>query len=242
MRLPPLVIGLATAIASIAGSASATPTSFTLSFQGSHVTDPSFPAGLRHEGRFTASAPFCPAGKAVDTRDVELEPLTVLRTHTCDDGTGSFTALMPAVAGEHGGGGSWKIVEGTGRYATLRGIGTYAGHIISGDPQVFETIVFETSWQGVVDFDIADPRSIWPRRRKSFENRLARTRCERSSTPVKGPFRTAWTSGPVRGSSHRSPAALRRGGSTSSFASGRRGASGSWPSSPRSPTLLGTRA
>jgi hypothetical protein len=80
-----------------------------------------------------------------------------MRTHTCDDGTGTFTAFMPTVRGEHGGGGSWKIVEGTGRYATLRGVGTYTGHIVSGDADRFETIVYTTSWQGVVDFDAVAP-------------------------------------------------------------------------------------
>jgi len=133
------------------------PSSFTLSFDGIHVLDSTLPGGIRHEGRFTASAPFCPAGKAVDVRDLETEPLTVLRTFTCDDGTGSFTAYMPALAGEHGGTGTWKIVDGTGRYATLRGVGSYTGKIVSGDPQNFETIVYHTDWQGVVAFDAVSP-------------------------------------------------------------------------------------
>ena len=137
--------------------AAGAPTTFTLSFHGIHVLDPNLPAGIRHEGRFTASAPFCSSGKAVDTSDLEIEPLTVLRTHTCDDGSGSFTAFMPNLPGEHGGNGTWKIVDGTGRYATLRGLGTYAGHIVSGDPGRFETIVYTTTWQGVVDFDAVPP-------------------------------------------------------------------------------------
>jgi hypothetical protein len=145
------------ALGCLVGGAGGAPATFSLVFEGAHVFDTSLPAGIRHEGRFTASAPFCSAGKAVDTRDIEIEPLTVLRTHTCDDGSGSFTAFMPALLGEHGGNGSWKIVDGTGGYATLRGIGTYSGHITSGDPGRFETIVYTTTWQGVVDFDAVAP-------------------------------------------------------------------------------------
>lgn len=141
----------------LVGGAGATPTSFTLVFDGIHVADASLPAGIRHEGRFTASAPFCAAGKAADVRDIELEPLTVLRKHICDDGTGSFTALMPAVRGEHPGIGSWKIIEGTGRYATLRGIGTYTGHLLSGSNQDFLTVTYRTTWQGTIDFDAVAP-------------------------------------------------------------------------------------
>jgi hypothetical protein len=159
MRRPFAAVGFAIAIAWIATGAAAAPTSFTLQFSGKHVpnTNPALKADLSHEGRFSASAPLCPTGPAVDTKDVELEPLSVMRTHTCDDGTGTFTAFMPTVRGEHGGGGSWKIVEGTGRYATLRGVGTYTGRLVSGDPDRFETIVYATSWQGVVDFDAVAP-------------------------------------------------------------------------------------
>lgn len=131
---------LAAASAAVSDRATAAPTPFSLTFEGAHIPDSTVVAGLRHEGRFTASAPFCPAGRAYDAHQFEREPLDVLRIHICDDGSGSFTAFMPAVRGEHGGSGTWKIVEGTGRYATLRGIGTYAGIRISGDPNVFETI------------------------------------------------------------------------------------------------------
>jgi hypothetical protein len=139
--------------------AAAAPTSFTLTFEGSHVVDASLPAGVRHEGRFTASEPFCSAGRAFDVQDVEVEPLplTVLRTHACDDGSGSFTALMPGVRAEHGGVGRWKIVAGTGRYATLRGVGTYTGTLLSGNPDDFLTVAYRTSWQGIVAFDAVPP-------------------------------------------------------------------------------------
>lgn len=158
LRLAPLVaVVLGATFAFAPGGATAAPTSFSLTFEASHVLDPTLPAGLRHDGRFTATAPLCSAGRAYDVRDVTVEPLEVLRLHTCDDGSGSFTALMPVVRGEHGGSGAWKIVEGTGKYATLRGMGTYTGTLISGDPNLYETITYRTEWRGVVDFDADAP-------------------------------------------------------------------------------------
>jgi hypothetical protein len=132
-----------------------------LTFEGAHYVDSTLPGGLRHDGRFTASAPFCSAGRAYDTRHLDGGGgfLTVHRLHTCDDGSGSFTVFMPTVRNEHGGTGTWQIVEGTGRYATLRGRGTYTSTIVSGDRDVFETIAYTTSWQGAVGFD-ADPPAI----------------------------------------------------------------------------------
>ena len=141
--------------------ATAAPTPFLLTFDGAHVPDAGMPEGLRHEGRFTASAPLCSAGRAYDVHQVvEGEFLSVHRIHTCDDGTGSFTAWMPIVRNEHGGAsGAWRIVEGTGQYAKLRGFGTYTSTLIVGDPLVFMTISYRTTWQGVVAFD-ADPPAI----------------------------------------------------------------------------------
>jgi hypothetical protein len=184
-----LVVGtLVVAVGALVGGASGAPTSFRLEFAGHHVVDTNLPGGIRHEGRFTASAPFCPVGTAVDIRDIEVEPLTVLRTYTCDDGSGSFTALMPALAGEHGGTGTWKIVAGTGRYATLRGLGTYTGHIVSGDPNVFETIVYTTSWEGTVDFDTVAPtvtsRATAKKLRKPPRSYSIRTSVDAHEGPV----------------------------------------------------------
>jgi len=68
-----LVLAIA-AIAAAARGAEAAPTQFTLTLDGSHVPDSGFPAGLRHEGPFTASAPFCSKGRAVDTKDVSDVP------------------------------------------------------------------------------------------------------------------------------------------------------------------------
>jgi hypothetical protein len=138
--------------------ASAAPAPFSLTFDGVHVSDPTTPFGLRHEGRFTAAAPFCPSGWAHDTRQIDDGgQLTVWRVYECDDGTGSFTAFLPFVRSEHEGSGSWKVVEGTGRYAQLRGQGTYIGTHLSGDPNDFATVTYRAQWQGVVDFDADAP-------------------------------------------------------------------------------------
>jgi hypothetical protein len=148
---------LAGGLVALAGGAHAKVLQFSLTFTGKHVTDPSFPAGLHHEGRFTASAPFCPAGSAIDTRHVQDPPLWVERTHTCDDGSGSITVSMPDVTGEHGGRGVWRIIAGTANYERLRGSGTYVGQRLSGDPADFLSITYQTTWNGVVDFDTDPP-------------------------------------------------------------------------------------
>ena len=164
MRLPSAVAVsfVAAAILGVTGGADAAPAQFTLTLNGSHVPDARLSSGLRHEGRFTASAPFCPSGFAVDSKVLEDETsLTVLRTFTCDDGTGSFTAFMPNVRAEHGGtGGRWQIVGGAGKYAGLRGIGSYTSERLSGDPDDFLSITFRSTWSGTVDFDTAAPSTV----------------------------------------------------------------------------------
>ena len=188
-----IAVFLAVAFALTPARASAAPTEFSLTFEGAHVEDLSLPAGLRHDGRFTASSPFCSAGRAYDMRQVDDgASLAVWRLHTCDDGSGSFTAFMPAdVRGEHGGSGAWQIVEGTGRYTTLRGRGTYTGTLLSGNPESFSTIVYRTQWRGLVDFD-ADPPAIQsftasakklPLARRTYSLRIAVT-AQDSSAPI----------------------------------------------------------
>jgi hypothetical protein len=163
VRTAVLVVGmvLAGGLVSLAGGALAAPSEFSLTFVGRHVVDPAAPTGLHHEGHFTASAPFCPSGTAVDTRHDLQGTLSVERTHTCDDGSGSITVSLPEVAREHqaGDGGSWKILGGTGKYEKLRGSGTYRGQIISGDPFDFSTVTYRSTWQGLVGFD-ADPPAL----------------------------------------------------------------------------------
>jgi hypothetical protein len=157
-----VVAGLTAVVVGVAARATASPEPFLLTFDGAHFPDTTLHGGgLRHDGRFTASAPFCSAGRAFDVvHYIQDGLLSVQRLHTCDDGTGSFTAFMPTVRNEHGGTtGTWKIVDGTGRYATLRGLGAYDATLISGNPDLFETISYRTAWRGLVGFD-ADPPTI----------------------------------------------------------------------------------
>jgi hypothetical protein len=151
---------LAGGLVSLAGGALAAPSEFSLTFVGKHVVDPAAPTGLHHEGQFTASAPFCSSGTAIDTRHVLLDALSVERTHTCDDGSGSIIVSLPDVVREHqGGGGSWKIIGGTGKYEELRGSGAYSGQVLSGDPFDFSSVTYRTIWRGLVGFD-ADPPAV----------------------------------------------------------------------------------
>ncbi len=154
-------VAVALAVVAIVGAAAgadAAPVRFTLTFNGSHVSDATLSPGLRHEGPFTASSPFCPAGFAADSKVLADDTsLTVLRTFTCDDGTGSFIAFLPNIRAEHGGTGRWQIVDGTGNYATLRGIGSYQSERVSGDPNDFLSITFRSTWSGTVDFDTEPP-------------------------------------------------------------------------------------
>jgi hypothetical protein len=190
-QLPLAGVVLGTVFALLTTGASAAPTPFSLTFEGAHFSDPAMPFGLRHEGRFTASAPFCSSGRAYDTRQIDDGGfLTAWRVHECDDGSGSFTAFLPIVRNEHAGSGSWKVVEGTGRYAQLRGQGTYIGTHLSGDPDDFSTVAYRSQWQGVVDFD-ADPPAIeslsatarkLPKRVRTYALRVAVT--ARDASPI----------------------------------------------------------
>jgi hypothetical protein len=52
---------------------------------------------------------------------------------------------------------SWKIISGTDKYATLRGNGTYTGEIIGGDPSDPISVIYRTTWTGMVEFDATPP-------------------------------------------------------------------------------------
>jgi hypothetical protein len=106
---------------------------------------PACPQAFGQEGRFTAALPLCAHGTAVDVEDVVSDPLTVMRKYPCDDGSGTFAAFLLAIAAEHGGNGTWKIVAGADRYATLRGKGTYTRHLVSGNRDDFPSIVCQTT-------------------------------------------------------------------------------------------------
>jgi hypothetical protein len=86
-------------------------------------------AGTWGEGTFAALAPFCRSGSFVELRDRGIGASSTYR-FTCNDGSGSLvisTSISPA---DHYPGqppvvlGSWKVLEGTGGYAGLRGTGS----------------------------------------------------------------------------------------------------------------------
>ena len=152
-----VVLGVA---ALVTGIGHASPSSFELVMNGFHTAaEPreKFSLGFRHEGPFTASAPFCTPGYAVD---LETLPGTALRQVTCTDGSGSITvrkALLRADAQFTHEEGVWAIVEGRGRHSTLRGKGTYVSDVVSGNPADHITTTFREVWRGVIDFDNTPP-------------------------------------------------------------------------------------
>ncbi len=134
-------IGLAGVVAvsaatALAARSAASP--FELVFQGRWEAnwegDPSYGLPVVLVGTFTSGAPFCESGTADDptwSRD------PVRRRYTCSDGSGSLTLGMtnPLAAYNGIGQGEWTIVEGSGRYAGLRGKGSYTGEVLEQDPE-----------------------------------------------------------------------------------------------------------
>lgn len=125
------------------------PPSFHLVFDGRHN------AALLHEGTFATSSSFCPSGSAADV-SVEATTDTALRRFECADGS-TFSARVAPLPAEHGGIGSWQIVDGTGSLANLRGKGTFASTRLAGRPDDPATISFRSTWDGVADFDATSP-------------------------------------------------------------------------------------
>jgi hypothetical protein len=89
-----------------------------------------------------------------------LLPPVEVRQFTCSDGSGSITARKVVVradalfAHEED---VWAIVEGTGRYSTLRGRGTSVSDVVTGDPAHHITTTFRETFRGVMDFDVTPP-------------------------------------------------------------------------------------
>jgi hypothetical protein len=149
-RLVPLVAALIFVTAGAAVTTAAP--SFRLVFDGKHN------AALLHEGTFTTSASFCPSGSAADV-SVEATTDTALRRFACSGGGGDFSARIAPLPAEHGGMGTWQIVDGTGPLADLRGKGTWTSTRLSGRPDDPATITFRSSWEGVAAFDVSPPAS-----------------------------------------------------------------------------------
>jgi hypothetical protein len=116
-----------------------------------------FFSGFRNEGPFSASTPFCSSGYAVDLD--WLGPLGLVhgtRQFSCNDGSGSITARQRVLETDLNTylRGDWRVVEGTGPFAKLRGKGTFAT-VLSGDD--FAARTFRETWTGLVDFDDTAP-------------------------------------------------------------------------------------
>jgi hypothetical protein len=144
-----------------AGTVTAKEEPFGLEFAGGHGPAAWSALGWRFEGTFTASAPLCPAGSAVDMLHEYPFPIVGLRSLTCSDGSGTGTVQVGPFTAEEalGGSGSWTIVDGTGRYATLRGRGTW-GTVEPGDYHESSGRTFRTALNGVAAFDVVAPAIV----------------------------------------------------------------------------------
>ena len=156
-----LAVGLACLIggAVTASAASTGAPPLELTFVGGHVPDPASPVGFSHTGTFTASGALCASGRMRTTETTGTTPAdtTAVRLLTCDDGSGTATAVVFPVPSEHGGSGSWQLVSGTGAYEKLRGHGRFTSVATGGDPNNEFTIDFRSTWTGTADLDDAAP-------------------------------------------------------------------------------------
>ena len=125
-------IGLAGVVAvsaatALAARSAASP--FELVFQGREegVFDGGVLLGSRLVGTFTSGAPFCESGTAADLPHPP-RPREALERYKCTDGSGSLTLRIanPPTYGVPPFAGEWTIFEGSGRYAGLRGKGTFS--------------------------------------------------------------------------------------------------------------------
>jgi hypothetical protein len=143
-----IIAATVTALTAAVGATSAAST-FELVFDGRHTPD------LLHEGTFTTSPTFCSSGQAADV-SVDSSTDTATRTFRCS-GSGEFTARVTPLPAEHGGGGSWQIVGGSGAFANLRGKGRWRSIPLGGSSSDPATITFRSTWTGMVDFDVSPP-------------------------------------------------------------------------------------
>ena len=146
--------------------------------------------GFRDEGAFTALAPMCETGHAVDLEQLLTDGwLTGLRRFECRDG-GTIIARTWLLGGDPSWGyedGAWLIVAGTGAYAGLRGKGTYVRAFLDDASGSIAEV-----WRGLVDFDDVPPQitiagiSVVPPRRPhgAYVVRLAFTARDASGGPV----------------------------------------------------------
>jgi hypothetical protein len=150
VRIGAIIALVAAALMWISGAGVGAAPSFQLVFDGRHN------AQLQHEGTFTTTASWCSSGSVAEI-SVDSTTDTATRRFTCAGG-GDFTATVRPLPAEHGGSGTWQIVDGTGPLSDLRGKGTFQSALVSGHPEDPATIVFRSTWNGVADFDIEPPK------------------------------------------------------------------------------------
>jgi hypothetical protein len=133
-----LSVQLLTARGGTAHASPATPITITAQ------VDLSTPAAT---GTFVASAPLCPSGTFADdilARGGGPSPVTTLlirRTHTCDDGSGTFIIQLIGVFTPQFPG-PWSVFSGTGAYTTLHGSGT-STFVLTGPTSGISTLIGE---------------------------------------------------------------------------------------------------
>ncbi len=112
--------------------------------------------GVMHVGTFTASAPFCASGTAIDLKFEDSA--AVHRSYTCGDGTGSMTVRSTTPRFEHtsGGSGRWGILGGTGQYASLGGKGVWTS--IPGRGEAADIGAFRSTSSGIAELDAEAPQ------------------------------------------------------------------------------------
>jgi hypothetical protein len=150
-----VAVGLAGVVAvsaatALAARSAASP--FELAFEGSEecVSDGYACVDSRVVGTFTSRVPFCESGTAVDVES--------LMRYTCTDGSGSLTLKIGSyrsyqTRSER----VWTIAEGSGRYAGLRGKGTYSTESLDGDDPLDLVFRYRATLQGFADADAVAP-------------------------------------------------------------------------------------
>ena len=158
MRWQLTTLGLVAAIVAVMTSAAgAAPSAFHLTVEGR--IGQALGGALLHEGTFRASPSFCSSGTGVDLWASPARPMVSYRLLSCDDRSGSLTVRLVDTEAEHTTGrtGIWRVVEGTGPYTELRGMGTLTGIPLSSDTGQPGTLRFRAEWNGIVDFDVIAP-------------------------------------------------------------------------------------
>lgn len=93
-------------------------------------------------GTFRSAAPFCARGTFVEGEQ--------WFRFTCDDGTGGLTVAFRQDA-------TWRITDGSGNYAGLRGTGSLRGEQLCGPCNFQAPIPWRGTLRGIVDRDAVAP-------------------------------------------------------------------------------------